>query len=355
MAQRTTFERFDPYGGEEVHRRERLFVWALGLVVAAIVASFLFLSQLLVFPIIAFVGLIGYGWVTHQATTAKVLTLIATLTTLLTMGFITVFLFLESLPAVQLEGLSLFALKDPPWKPNGQSFSLIPMIWGTVMTTIIAALIAAPLGVLGALFIAEIAPSWAREIVKPAIEILAGIPSIVYGYIGFVTLNNYMRSEFLDGVTGSYLLTGVIIGIMALPTVVSVAEDALSAVPNAMRDGSVAMGATNWQTMKSISIPAGFSGISAAIILGLGRAIGETMAAASILGGGTRMPSPFFDLFSQGSTLTTLIATQYGNAPEMTVSALFSAGVVLFVVVAGMSVVSNYIQQRMESKLQGEA
>jgi phosphate transport system permease protein len=121
-----------------------------------------------------------------------------------------------------------------------------------------------------------------------------------------------------------------------------------------MSDGSVAMGATEWQTMKSISIPAAFSGISAGIILGLGRAIGETMAVAAIMAAGTQFANPLYDIFDANVTLTSLIATQYGSASESTIDVLFVAGVMLFVIVAGMSIVSQYIEQQMEAKLKGQ-
>ncbi|MEA5386356.1 ABC transporter permease subunit [Haloarculaceae archaeon H-GB2-1] len=141
---------------------------------------------------------------------------------------------------------------------------------------------------------------------------------------------------------------------MALPTVVSVGEDSLSSVPSSMKDGSVAIGATQWQTMKSISIPAAFSGISAAIILGIGRAVGETMAVAAIMAAGVGLANPLFDVFDASATLTSLIATQYGSASESTIDVLFVAGVILFVIVGTMSVASQYIEQQMKKKLKGQ-
>jgi len=139
-----------------------------------------------------------------------------------------------------------------------------PDALGTLLTTATAILVAAPFGVAGALFISDIAPEWLREIVKPAIELLAGIPSIVYGFIGFTIINPYV-GNLLSINPGALFAIGLVIGFMALPTVISVAEDALSAVPEPMKDGSIAMGATEWQTMKSVSIPTAFSGVSAAV------------------------------------------------------------------------------------------
>jgi phosphate transport system permease protein len=295
---------------------------------------------------------IGVGWFLRQALTAKVVTFMMTATTLVTLGLIAVFLVLEAMPAFRHSGIGILSPWNE-WNATGNQFSLIPMIWGTAITTIVAILVAAPLGVAGALFISEIAPPWLREIVKPAVELLAGIPSIVYGFIGFTIINSYVGNLFeLSG--GTLLAIGLVIGFMALPTVVSVAEDALSAVPESMKDGSVAMGVTDWQTMKSVSIPAAFSGISAAVLLGVGRAIGETMAATVMIAQNRRLPQPAaFNVFDSTSTLTTLIANSYGSVTpgQLFWSSLFAAGVFLLVIVTGLGIVSQLIEQRMERKL----
>jgi phosphate transport system permease protein len=229
----------------------------------------------------------------------------------------------------------------------------LPTIWATVVVTIIAMLVAAPLGLFGALFIAEIASDGVRGVVKPAVEILAGIPSIVYGFLGFQVLNSFVQDAFIDQ-QASFMIAGTVVGVMALPTVVSVSEDALESVPSSMSDGAIAMGATEWQTMKSISVPAAMSGISAAVILGLGRAIGETMAVAAIMAAGQGIPEPMYDIFGQSATLTSRIATSYGDATDNTLEVLVVAGVMLFIIVALMSVVANYIERRMKRKLQGQ-
>ncbi|MFB6201386.1 MAG: phosphate ABC transporter permease subunit PstC [Halorhabdus sp.] len=332
-------------------------------------------NDLVAYPLVGFMVTITVGWWTYQARVAKILTAVATVATVLTVGFITYFLFRSAWPAVEEHGLALAALPESPdgdvrwffwldavlpmtggetaWDPRGGVVSLLPAIWATVIVTIIAGLVAAPLGLLGALFIAEIASDSVREVVKPAVEILAGIPSIVYGFIGFQVLNGFVQEAFLDA-GASFFIAGTVVGLMALPTVVSVSEDALSSVPPSMSDGAIAMGATEWQTMKSISIPAAFSGISAAVILGLGRAIGETMAVAAIMGAGTGFARPLFDVFDQGVTLTSRIATSYGSASASTIDILFVAGVLLFVIVASISVIAQYIERRMKRKLTGE-
>ncbi|MFB6072717.1 MAG: phosphate ABC transporter permease subunit PstC [Halobacterium sp.] len=299
---------------------------------------------------------VAYGWVAEQSFTARAVTFVATISTVIVLGLITVFLFKRAIPAARAMGVELvYKSGTPYWQPGSGVWSLVPAIWGTVLTTILATLVAAPFGVLGALFLSEVAPDWLRALVKPAVEVLAGIPSIVYGYIGFMILNTYVQNEFADLYYGSFLVAGVLIGVMALPTVVSVSEDALSSVPESMRAGSLALGATRWQTMKSITVPAAFSGVSAAVLLGVGRAIGETMAAASVLGASVQLPHPLYDLYAAGSTLTTLIAHSYGNASESTMDALFAAGVLLFVIVSALSVASQYVEWRMLEKLEGDS
>jgi phosphate transport system permease protein len=359
--------------GEEPTRASMLFVTTTIIALVATVAVFFTTPEFALLPLGGFLFLIAIGWVTYQAETARLVTLVATVVTVGIVLFITGFLFAEALPAFREHGLELLTLpkedgevrwffflegilpaSDSAFNPAGGNFSLIAQIWATIVVTIIAGSVAGPLGLLGALFISEIASARLRAVIKPGVEILAGIPSIVYGFIGFTILNNFVQDAFLDQ-GASFLIAGIVVGVMALPTVVSVAEDALSAVPDSMGDGSVAVGATKWQTIKSISIPAAFSGISAAVILGLGRAIGETMAVAAILAAGVGLADPLFDPLASSATLTGFIATSYGSASESLLEVLFVAGVMLFTIVAGMSVVSQYIEKRVRSNLQGEA
>ncbi len=362
--------------GEDASAGSLSVVSAAALSLAATILVFLFLPSLALPVLGVFVIVTAIGWATHQSEMARLLTLIATVLTVLTVAFITYFLFASAFPAFREHSAGLLAVPldsngnvrwfffleavlpvgetQAVWNPSGGVYSLLPAIWATVIVTVIAGAVAGPLGLMGALYIAEIASDRVREIIKPAVEILAGIPSIVYGFIGFQVLNSFVQDAFLDQ-QASFLIAGLVVGVMALPTVVSVAEDAISSVPSSMSDGSVAMGATEWQTMKSISIPAAFSGISAGVILGLGRAIGETMAVAAIMAAGTGLSDPLFDVFDQSVTLTSRIATSYGDASESTVEVLFVAGVMLFVIVAGMSVIAQYIERRMKRKLKGNA
>ncbi|GGL62692.1 phosphate ABC transporter permease subunit PstC [Halocalculus aciditolerans] len=326
-------------------------VGALSLIAAF--TAFVVAPGLVVFPAMVFAAVAVYGWIFHQAAAAKSLTFLTTVSTLVILGLITAYLFVQSVPAVRAMGVDLFT--STAWDVHSNRYGLATMMWGTLITTVIATLVAAPLGVAGAVFISEIAPVTIREAVKPAIELLAGIPSIVYGFIGYTIINSYMMDLFQLPTTGSLFIVGLVIGVMALPTVVSVSEDALNAVPNPMKDGSVALGATDWQTTKSVSVPAAVSGISAAVILGVGRALGETMAATVILGNVTTLPDPLYDVFGNTITLTSAIASQYGVAAgrPMQFSALFAAGVVLFVVVLALSIVSQTIERRMQQTLGG--
>lgn len=364
-----------PTIGDQQQLRERLDglptdnVALPAVLSGSLVASFLLFlldDPLAVIPLLGFFVTVGYGWVVDQDVTARVLTFVATASTIAILGLITVFIFYRAIPAVQAMGFGIVGFTDPVtvfgvslptvetyWSTGSGTYSLIPMIWGTFVTTAIAMVIAGPLGIAGAVFLAEIAPPVVREAVKPGVEILAGIPSIVYGYLGFVTLNRFFFENLRMSNLGSLFLVGLVIGLMSLPTVVSVADDALSSVPASLRDGSVAMGATEWQTIKSITMPTALSGLSAAVLLGIGRAVGETMAATVIIGHSQRLPDPLGDVFASTETLTSLIASQYGNANGEHMSALFAAGVVLFVTVLTLSIGARRVELRMEKKLGG--
>ncbi|WP_318569120.1 phosphate ABC transporter permease subunit PstC [Salinigranum marinum] len=340
-------------------------VAVIALSLLATFVGFLVVSSLTVAPFAVFVAASGYGWLRHQEETALVLTLTTTMSTLLILGLIIVFIFIEAVPVVQYETATVFGVGVPGlrlfvetrWDAVSSPirYSMVPMIHGTVMVTVIATAVAAPLGVAAALFLSEIAPAVVREFVKPGVEILAGIPSIVYGFIGFTILSPWASDQFELTGQGTYLFVGIVVGLMALPTVVSVAEDALSSVPESMKSGSLAMGTTDWQTMTSITLPAAFSGVSAAVLLGVGRAIGETMAATVMLRGVPRLTEPLANVFYGQETLTSLIARNYGEADGLQMDALFAAGVILFITVLVISIGAQYIEWRMRRKLGGDA
>jgi phosphate transport system permease protein len=324
---------------------------------------FLNASPLTSVPLLVFLASITYGWVRHRELTARAVTMAMTASTILILALIVVFIFVEAWPMFDVARAEVFGISVPglrlftqaEWAPrSAERYSLLPLIHGTVMVTVVATLVAGPLGVASALFVSEIAPPTVREVVKPGIEILAGIPSIVYGFIGFTIISPWASEQFDLVGQGTYLFVGAVVGLMALPTVVSVAEDALNSVPESMKDGSLALGTTDWQTMTTITLPAAFSGVSAAVLLGVGRAIGETMAATVMLRNSPQLPEPLYNVFYGYDTLTSAIAAQYGEATGNQLSALFAAGVVLFITVMFLSIGSQLIERRMKRQLGGQ-
>ena len=247
-------------------------------------------------------------------------------------GLIFAFLLREGLPAFTETPLD--SLFNTRWYPTENYFGLLPLILGSVIVTLGAALIAMPIGLLTAIFIAEIAPRWLREILKPLIEIVAGIPSVVLGFFGVVALSSFVR-ETLNLPTGLTAFTGsLILAYMALPTIVSVAEDALDAVPRSYRDAALALGATKWQTIWMVTVKAARTGILTAMMLGIGRAIGETMAVMMVTGNAARMPLSLDALFWPVRTMTATIAAEMGEVAQGSTHfhVLFAIGIVLFVI-----------------------
>lgn len=215
------------------------------------------------------------------------------------------------------------------WMPTSNKFGMLPLIVGSAYVTFAALVLGVPLGVGCAVFMAEIAPVWMDKIVRPAINLLAGIPSVVYGFFGLVVLVPAMRNLF--GGVGLTLLTGgVILAVMILPTIISISEDALRAVPRDYIEASLALGATHWQTVYKVLVPAARSGISAAVILGLGRAVGETMAVIMITGNTPLIPRSILD---PGATLTGTIGMEWAYASGEHAQALFTVGIFLFILI----------------------
>jgi phosphate transport system permease protein len=209
----------------------------------------------------------------------------------------------------------------------------LPLILGSILVTVTAIAIAVPLGVATAVYVREVAPGWAREILKPLIEVLAGIPSVVLGFFGMTLLAPLVR-DTLGVATGLTAFTGaLLLAYMALPTIISVAEDALDAVPKSYRDAGLAMGATQWQTIWRVVVPAARSGIVVAVMLGMGRAIGETMAVMMVTGNAARMPLSVDSIFRPARTMTATIAAEMGEVAQGSTHyhALFGIGIILFV------------------------
>jgi phosphate transport system permease protein len=220
------------------------------------------------------------------------------------------------------------------WYPNEDLFGTLPLILGSLLVTAGAVIIALPLGLATAIFVRELAPNWLREILKPLIEVLAGIPSVVLGFLGMVAVAPLMR-QALDIPTGLTAFTGsLMLAYMALPTMISVAEDAIDAVPKEYRDGALAMGATHWQTIWRVVLPAARSGVIMAVMLGIGRAIGETMAVMMVTGNAARIPREWYALFLPVRTMTATIAAEMGEVAQGSTHyhVLFAVGILLFVV-----------------------
>ena len=220
------------------------------------------------------------------------------------------------------------------WYPTFDMFGTLPLVLGSALVTVTAILIALPLGVATAVFVREIAPRWARNILKPMIEVLAGIPSVVLGFFGMTIVAPFVR-EVLGAPTGLTTLSGaLILAYMALPTIISVAEDALDAVPKSYRDAGLAMGATEWQTIWRVVVPAARSGIVTGVMLGVGRAIGETMAVMMVTGNAARMPITLNSLLRPVRTMTATIAAEMGEVAHGSTHyhALFGIGIILFVI-----------------------
>ncbi len=252
---------------------------------------------------------------------------------------IALFIIKEGLPFIIGYGPAKFLLASD-WNPQLGRFGIWPMIVASVWVTLGAMLVGAPLGVACAAYLTEFVPRRVMGVVKPTIELLAGIPSVVYGFIGVMVLAPLIRSS-LGGPGLSVLAGAAILGVMILPTIISISIDSIQAVPNSYREGSLALGATRWQTTYMVTIPAAKSGIIASIILGMGRAIGETMAVIMVAGNAVKIPGSPLDSVR---TLTANIALEMGYATGRHREALFATGVVLLVIImilnslAGMAI-----------------
>ncbi len=241
------------------------------------------------------------------------------------------------------------------WAPGREQYGALPLILGTILVTLGSMVFAVPVGIACAIYISEIAPAKTRNILKPMVELFSAIPSVVYGFIGMVVLIPILKALFPDQqlFSNSWLAASLILGIMAMPTIISVSEDAIHSVPQSYREASQAMGATKWETIIKVIVPAAISGISAAIILGIGRAIGETMAVLMLTGNSPVIPSPLWNVFGLISTLTGTIALQLPEsaAGSVTQSSLFELGVVLMIMVLIINVCSRYVIKRTDRKL----
>jgi phosphate transport system permease protein len=250
---------------------------------------------------------------------------------ILLVALIFAFLLREGIPV--LRDVSPAALLGPRWYPVADLYGMLPLVFGSLLVTLLAILIAVPIGLTTAIYLGEMAPPWLRDILKPMIEILAGIPSIVLGFLGWVALAPLVQRA--GAATGLTAFTGgLILAYMALPTIISIAEDAIDAVPRAYRDGALAIGATDWQTTYRVVLPAARSGLVTAVILGIGRAIGETMAVLMVTGNAANLPLGAGMIFEPVRTMTATIAAEMGEVAQGSphYHVLFAVAIVLFVI-----------------------
>lgn len=260
------------------------------------------------------------------------------------------FLVREGVPAFfETEFSSLFSAR---WYPIEEYYGILPLITGSLMVTLGATLVAVPLGLGTAIYISEIAPRWVREVLKPLVELLGGLPSVVLGFLGILVLSPYLR-VLLDLPTGLTAFTGsLLLGAIAVPTVVSVAEDALDAVPRAYREGAWALGATRWQTIWRVTFPAARSGVLTAVMLGVGRAIGETMTVMMVTGNAPVLATSLGNLFLPVRTMTATIAAEMGEVASGSTHyhVLFFIGMVLFLISLGVNIAASSVVFRTKKR-----
>jgi len=260
------------------------------------------------------------------------------LTSVAILALIIAFIFKEGSPALKEVGILRF-LTGVKWSPAKDEYGILPMIVGSFYVTFGALVIGVPLGLGTALYLSEFASKKSSTVLKPLIEILAGIPSVVFGFIGLTVMVPFIR-EHLGGPGFSGLASSAVLGIMILPNMVSISYDALRAVPQEYREGMLAVGADRWQTVASVVLPAAKSGIVAAAILSMGRAIGETMAVIMVAGNATIIPVSVLDPVR---TMTSNIALEMGYAAGLHRQALFATGIALFVVIGALNTLARMV------------
>jgi phosphate transport system permease protein len=261
---------------------------------------------------------------------------------------ITIFLGTKGLQSFIKNSVSLIQfLTSIHWNPTDKAnpeYGVLPFIFGSFAVTFLSAIVAAPLGIGGAIFMTEIAPSWGRKILQPIIELLVGIPSVVYGFIGLTVLVPFIR-EHVGGLGFSLLSGTIVLSIMILPTITTIATDAMSSLPKSLREGSYALGATRWQTIRKVLIPAALPTLLTAVVLGMARAFGEALAVQMVIGNVRNIPTSLLDA---SATLTTIITlnmghTTYGSVENNT---LWSMGLILLVMSFAFILLIRYLSSR---------
>ena len=269
--------------------------------------------------------------------------LVAACVSILAVALICIFLFANGVPAMKEIGFADFLL-GREWRPGNDIYGIFPMIIGSIYVTAGAIVIGVPIGLLTAVFLAKYCPAGIYKVVKPGVELLAGIPSVVYGFFGMVVIVPMIRNTF-GGTGSSILAASILLGMMILPTIISQSEASIRAVPDSYYEGSLALGATHERSVFCAILPAAKSGILAAVILGVGRAIGETMAVIMVAGNQARMPG---SIFEGVRTMTANIVIEMGYAEGLHREALIATGVVLFVFILLINLAFSVVKMRGE-------
>ena len=272
---------------------------------------------------------------------------IAACASVLAVALICLFLFVNGIPAMREIGIFKFLL-GTMWKPGNNIYGILPMIMGSIYVTAGAILIGVPIGILTSVFMASYCPKKVYRFFKSAIDLLAGIPSVVYGFFGLMMLVPLIRDLFHKGNGSSILSASILLGIMILPTIIGVTESAIRAVPSNYYEGSLALGATKERSLFFVVLPAAKSGLIAGVVLGIGRAIGETMAVVMVAGNQARMPA---GILRGVRTRTSNIVLEMGYAADLHREALIATGVVLFVFI----LIINFCVARLNKGESGHA
>ena len=279
---------------------------------------------------------------------AKCLFLVFACMSIFLTALICLFLFKNGIPAIIEIGADKFLL-GTKWKPGNNIYGIFPMILGSVYVTFGAMIVGIPTGILTALYLSYFCPKRMYKIVRPAIDLLAGIPSVVYGFFGLVVIVPIVAklTAAIDGKGKSIFTASLLLGIMILPTIIGVAHSALNAVPKSYYEGSLALGATHERSVFTVMLPAAKSGIFAGVILGAGRAIGETMAVIMVAGNQPRMPA---GIFKGIRTMTANIVTEMGYATDLHREALIATGVILFIFILIINLSFSYFKRKSENE-----
>jgi phosphate transport system permease protein len=280
----------------------------------------------------------------------RLMTLVSAWVIILTLFSLLYFIASKGISTFLFDGVSLSQFFSSEWDPAGTppSFGALTFILGSFMVTVLAAVISAPLGIGAAIYMTEIAPSWGKKILQPVIELLVGIPSVVYGFVGLTVIVPFLRD--VTGGPGFSLLAGVLVlSVMILPTITSIAVDTLQSIPRSMREASYALGATRWQTISRILVRTSLPGLMTGVVLGMARAFGEALAVQMVIGNTDNLPT---SLVQPISTLTSVITLNMGNTVPGTVynDALWSMALILLLMTLFFIVLIRWMTRRGEGR-----